>query len=92
MAVAQGTTEFCPLQKNSSNGHSPTTRRLSSSSGSSDATPSLSSEEFHRLHREQGVDLDLGSEAGNVADIFGQSDSFDYNDITFSETSNNDTR
>ncbi|XP_019857705.1 PREDICTED: long-chain-fatty-acid--CoA ligase ACSBG2-like [Amphimedon queenslandica] len=62
----------------------PQLRTLSvSSSGSSG--PSLTSEEFKLLHSREGLSLDLGSEAGNVADIFG-SLSLDTDGLIFDET------
>ena len=62
----------------------PQLRTLSvSSSGSSG--PSLTSEEFKHLHSKEGLSLDLGSEAGNVADIFG-SLSLDTDGLVFDET------
>jgi long-chain-fatty-acid--CoA ligase ACSBG len=52
------------------------------SESSSEATPSLTSDEFRRLHIEQGLSMDLGSERDHVADIFGciGSPSPDYED------------
>ena len=63
------------LIKDNGHGSSATRHFSSSSSDCSDTASSLTSQEFHRLHIEQGIDLDLGTERENVADIFGLSDS-----------------
>lgn len=52
-------------------------RTLSESSNAS----SLTSEEFHRIHQESGVGLDLGSEEENIADIFGHTESLNHEDV-----------
>lgn len=72
----------------------PTARLLSVSSGSSE--PSLTSDEFYRMHSKEGLAFDLGSEIGNVADIFGHTaddmESLDYNGVTFDESNEGEIR
>ena len=51
------------------------------SATTSDSATSISSEEFKQIiNHEHGIDLDLGSEKENVANIFGRSESIDINE------------
>ena len=65
-------------------------RTLSFSSESSDV--SLTSEEFRRIHQENDISLDLGSEEENVADIFGYIEPLNHEEVFDETTLNRDNR
>ena len=66
-------------------------RTLSCSSEISNVS-SLTSEEFHHIHQENGVSLDLGSEEENVADIFGHADPLNHEEVFDETTLSRDNR
>ena len=87
--VTSGPPAVSPSLPSPGNGSTPPQLRTLSVSSSSGSSCGISSDEFRRLHSKEGLSLDLGSEAGNVADIFG---SMEANGLLFDEGNSTEKR